>query len=161
PPFLGDDVVAVIGQHLNTPPVAPSWHNPVVPTSLESLILRLLAEDPAQRPDNAPAVREELAANPGSLASTVGPTSTEQRQVQEVANPLDRLAGGVFVGRGKELDALRVACDGALSGRGGIVLLAGEPGIGKTRLAEELATYAAIRGAQVLWGRCDEWEGTP
>ena len=31
PPFVGDDTVAIIGQHLNTPPVAPTWHNPEVP----------------------------------------------------------------------------------------------------------------------------------
>ena len=38
-----------------------------------------------------------------------------------------------------------------------MVLLAGEPGIGKARLAEELAAQATVRGAVVLWGRC--WEG--
>ena len=38
---------------------------------------------------------------------------------------------------------------------------AGEPGIGKTRIAQELATYAGLRGAQVLWGRCYEEEGVP
>ena len=43
-----------------------------------------------------------------------------------------------FVGRGTELAALTAEPDAA-AGRGGVVLLAGEPGIGKTRLAEELA----------------------
>ena len=38
PPFVGDDSVAIIGQHLNTPPVAPTWHNPDVPAGLEALI---------------------------------------------------------------------------------------------------------------------------
>ena len=41
------------------------------------------------------------------------------------------------------------------------MLLAGEPGIGKTRLAEELAAVAAARGVLVLWGRCWEGEGAP
>ncbi len=49
-PFLGDDPVAIISQHINTAPVAPSWHNPEVPRALESLILRLLAKDPNERP---------------------------------------------------------------------------------------------------------------
>ena len=40
-------------------------------------------------------------------------------------------------------------------------MLVGEPGIGKTRTAQELATYAERRGAQVLWGRCYEGEGAP
>ena len=40
-------------------------------------------------------------------------------------------------------------------------MLAGEPGIGKTRTTQELASYAENRGAQVFWGRCYEDEGTP
>ena len=59
PPFLGDDPVAIISQHINTPPVAPSWHNPEVPRALEALILRLLAKDPDERPESA-------AADPGA-----------------------------------------------------------------------------------------------
>ena len=50
PPFLGDDSVAIIGQHINTPPVAPNWHNGQCPRPLEALILRLLAKDPSERP---------------------------------------------------------------------------------------------------------------
>ena len=77
------------------------------------------------------------------------------------ANPLDRLASDVFVGRDREVAALRGAVDAVISGQGRIVLLVGEPGIGKTRTSEELATYAGLRGAQVLWGRCYEGEGAP
>ena len=40
-------------------------------------------------------------------------------------------------------------------------MVVGEPGIGKTRTSEELATYAKMRGAQVLWGRCYEGDGAP
>src|SRR6266545_779450 len=66
-----------------------------------------------------------------------------------------------FVGREAELAALTADLEATLAGRGGVVLLAGEPGIGKTRLAEELATAAAARGALALWGRCWEGEGAP
>jgi DNA-binding CsgD family transcriptional regulator len=66
-----------------------------------------------------------------------------------------------FVGREAELAALAVDLDAAASGRGGVVLVAGEPGIGKTRLAEELAAHATAQGAVVLWGRCWEGEGAP
>jgi hypothetical protein len=58
-----------------------------------------------------------------------------------------------FVGREAELAALAVDLDAAAGGRGGVVLLGGEPGVGKTRLAEELAAQATARGAVVLWGR--------
>src|SRR5262249_39923727 len=65
-----------------------------------------------------------------------------------------RLAGRVL-----EMTALQAALDDAVAGSGSTVLLTGEPGIGKTRIAEELTTGARARGAGVLWGRC--WEGAP
>ena len=66
-----------------------------------------------------------------------------------------------FVGRVGELAALTADLDAAVGGRGGVVLVVGEPGIGKTRLAEELAARATERGAVVLWGRCWEGAGAP
>ncbi len=56
---------------------------------------------------------------------------------------------------------LTAALDDAMSGRGRLVMLAGEPGIGKTRIARELAVVAESRGTQVLWGQCYEEEGAP
>ena len=69
--------------------------------------------------------------------------------------------GSVFVGRQRELAELTAALDDALSGQGRLVMLVGEPGIGKTRTAQELASYAENRGAKVFWGRCYEEEGAP
>jgi DNA-binding SARP family transcriptional activator len=67
----------------------------------------------------------------------------------------------LFVGREHELERLGDALDDALAGRGRLVLVSGEQGIGKTRVATELARQAEGRGAQVLWGRCYEREGAP
>lgn len=66
-----------------------------------------------------------------------------------------------LVGRDAELDVLRTRLGQALAGRGAIALLAGEPGIGKTRLAEALADEARDAGAIVLWGAAHEGEGAP
>ena len=66
-----------------------------------------------------------------------------------------------FVGRRRELAELESALEDALSGRGRLVMLAGEPGIGKTRTVRELASYAESRGALVLWSWCYEEEGAP
>ena len=155
PPFLGDDSVAIIGQHINTPPVAPTWHNGQCPRPLDALILRLLAKNPAERPESATDVLSALEAI--DLA-----TSVEQPVAgADEASSLDGLAGGVFVGRQKEMGDLKAALEDALSGRGRLVTLVGEPGIGKTRTAQELATYAGLRGAQVLWGRSYEEQGVP
>jgi class 3 adenylate cyclase/DNA-binding CsgD family transcriptional regulator len=70
-------------------------------------------------------------------------------------------AEAFFVGRQRELETLHGAFDEACAGRGRIVMLAGEPGIGKTRTAQELAVHAAARDAMVLWGRCNEEAGAP
>ena len=66
-----------------------------------------------------------------------------------------------FVGRVQEMAELKVALDDALVGRGGLVMLAGEPGIGKTRLTEELMAIAKDRGALVAPGACYEGGSVP
>jgi DNA-binding CsgD family transcriptional regulator len=71
------------------------------------------------------------------------------------------LREGVFVGRQREMEGLRADLEAALSGRGRLVMLVGEAGIGKTRTARELGIHAELRGAQVLLGRCYETPGAP
>jgi DNA-binding SARP family transcriptional activator/tetratricopeptide (TPR) repeat protein len=66
-----------------------------------------------------------------------------------------------FVGRESELAELTAGLDDAFAGRGGLFLLQGEPGIGKSRLADELLSLAAARRATVLVGRCWEAGGAP
>jgi predicted ATPase len=68
---------------------------------------------------------------------------------------------GVFVGREVELRELDSALEDGLNGRARLLLLSGEPGIGKTRLGDEFARRARARGAMVLWGRCWEGGGAP
>ncbi|MCH7714070.1 MAG: protein kinase, partial [Chloroflexi bacterium] len=157
PPFLGDDSVAIIGQHINTPPVGPTWHNASCPRPLEALIMRLLAKDPSERPESATDVLAALAAI--DLAADAG--AALGVPLPDDAHALDSLAGGIFVGRQREMGELKGCLEDALSGHGRLVTLVGEPGIGKTRTAQELATYAGLRQAQVLWGRCYEGEGVP
>ncbi|MCH7714292.1 MAG: ATP-binding protein, partial [Chloroflexi bacterium] len=73
----------------------------------------------------------------------------------------DSAPGNIFVGRQREMETLATALEDALSGHGRMVMLVGEPGIGKTRTAQELASHAAARGAQALWGWCYEEQGAP
>src|SRR5438045_533035 len=65
-----------------------------------------------------------------------------------------------FVGRARELAELQDALGEAAAGRGGLMVVTGEPGIGKTRLLQELAERARSDFA-VLSGRCWEEGGAP
>ena len=155
PPFTGDDTVAIISQHLNTPPISAAWHNNKIPGSLDSLITQMLAKAPTERPASAQAVRERLRhvqMHASEAAVAVAPAA---------GHSLSRVASGAFVGRESELASLKSAMDGALSGQGSPIVVVGEQGIGKTRLVEEAAVYASLRGATVLRGRCHESDGTP
>ncbi|MEA2286628.1 MAG: hypothetical protein QOJ21_2671, partial [Solirubrobacteraceae bacterium] len=76
------------------------------------------------------------------------------------AHGSDALAGSgelPLLGRARELGELMAALDDARADRGGVVLLAGEPGIGKTRLARALGEHAREAGAHVAWAR--GWDG--
>jgi DNA-binding CsgD family transcriptional regulator/tetratricopeptide (TPR) repeat protein len=65
------------------------------------------------------------------------------------------------VGRIAQLENLRARLDSAVAGRGCLVLVSGEPGIGKTRLADGITDEAEQRGFQVAWGQCRETAGAP
>jgi len=86
-------------------------------------------------------------------------------EAREVAYQTDRagvlLTRTPFVGRGKEMARLRAKLDEARAGRGGLVMLVGEPGIGKSRTIEEFAEHARGGSALVLTGRCFEGEWAP
>jgi hypothetical protein len=73
--------------------------------------------------------------------------------------PAERGSG--LIGRDRELEDLLSAMAGAEQGRGRLVLIGGEPGIGKSRLADELASRARTAGHSVVWGRGWEDAGAP
>lgn len=66
-----------------------------------------------------------------------------------------------FVGRESEMDQLRMLWSRAARGRGGVVLIGGEAGIGKSRLAAEFALVAEVQGARVLAGATTSPESAP
>ena len=110
-----------------------------------------------------------LAGRPGFAFAAVGEldlkglphpvAAYEVRYEADLGSPF--ATGTPLVGRDRELARLVERLGDVSGGRGGLVLLAGEAGIGKTRLAEEAAAVAEREGAFVLWGRCFEGEWAP
>jgi DNA-binding SARP family transcriptional activator len=104
--------------------------------------------------DPGPALR---AAQQRVLAET--PTSTADTEGGDVLAS-DATATG-FIGRTDELEVLDNAVRSALTGGTGVVVIDGEPGVGKTRLLGEMTARAERRGAFVVWGTCLEGDGMP
>jgi serine/threonine protein kinase len=152
PPFVGDESVAIITQHLNAQPVVPSWHNAGVSPVFEALILQLLEKDAAKRPGSARQVRDALE----GIRSNALPVIEEPSPSSPAAASDNPMYQRTFVGREHELQQLQTAYDAATSGQGALAMVVGEPGIGKTSLCEQLSTYATIRGGRTLIGHCYE-----
>jgi predicted ATPase len=154
-PFTGDDALVVISQHLHAPVTPPRAFRADLPPALEAIILRLLAKDPAQRFANA---REAGAA----LADLRVNGAPAPLPVSETAGGalLEQLVRGRLVGRVHELHQLRELWRIAQQGRRHVALVSGEPGAGKTRLANEAVVFARLNGAVVLQGGCYEYEAS-
>ncbi|MDP9796185.1 DNA-binding SARP family transcriptional activator [Catenuloplanes nepalensis] len=115
--------------------------------ALRAAHLRVLTQ-----PD-APAPRFGTAAPPA-------PADDRDRAGTASGSAASGSAGGL-VGRDEEIGVLRRAVEAALGGGVALRVVEGEPGVGKTRLLEEIATEAGRRGALAVWGRCLEGDGTP
>ncbi|HET7519619.1 MAG TPA: BTAD domain-containing putative transcriptional regulator, partial [Actinomycetes bacterium] len=115
---------------------------------------------------------EELGIDPGAelrrlhaavLAQDPGldlPAAAGAAGARELPDPL-KVAGPPFVGRAAELAWLQAACTRAVHGEGGVVLVAGRRGMGKSRLAAELAREVHDHGGRVLYGRCSPGPNDP
>ncbi|HEV3497443.1 MAG TPA: BTAD domain-containing putative transcriptional regulator, partial [Actinomycetes bacterium] len=112
--------------------------------------------------DPSPALRrlEEAVLLQSPELDWTAPSATSRRPGAALPFPLAG-AETPFVGRRAEVGALRARWRAAMGDGPRLVLLAGEPGVGKTRLALELARSAHAEGARVLVGHCDEQLAVP
>jgi DNA-binding SARP family transcriptional activator len=85
-----------------------------------------------------------------------GAPAGDDRADGRVAAWLQSVGTGPLIGRAGEREHLRETLDAALQGRGGVVVITGEAGLGKSRLAGDLAQHATRCGARVLLGQCHE-----
>ncbi len=146
PPFEGTPV-KTLQHHLSDPPPLASSFVAGVPPELDALIDRLLRKRPRDRIGFAVDVAAALAEMGAREPKTRGPT------------PRPYLYRPSLAGRTDILTELKPALEQGATGCGSCVLIGGESGVGKTRLAMELATSAARRGANVVAGQCLDARG--
>jgi DNA-binding SARP family transcriptional activator len=103
-----------------------------------------------------PAPTPRAGAAPQAAQST-----SDARQDQISSSQIERLVRGRIVGRGRELAQVNEALKRVSAGEARVLLVSGEPGIGKTRLAREVVTLARAAGAEVLSGECQAEDGAP
>jgi serine/threonine protein kinase/tetratricopeptide (TPR) repeat protein len=141
PPFAAETPEELLRKHLQQPPERPSHLGYNGPEELEELILRLLAKNPQERLGYA----EDVARALGRLGvADGGPASAPK--------PRPYLYRPRFTGRSAPLQALGEALGRAREGQGGLVLVSGESGVGKTRLLMEFGQQAARHKGIVLSG---------
>jgi len=153
PPFTADDPLAVISQHIHAPVVPPSAYRPDLSPAIETVIIKLLSKAPEDRYPNAQATLQALS------DAELGVFPVEQLSPRALSDVLlEKLARGRIVGRRDELETLHHLWKTTLTGQAHLALISGEPGIGKTRLANETLVYARLKGAVVMRGGCYEYE---
>jgi tetratricopeptide (TPR) repeat protein/anti-anti-sigma regulatory factor len=143
-PFEGNGQ-ELLDQHLYQSPAPPRQFNSNLSRSLEYLILKLLAKQSDQRYATAGQVRQVL----------LGLETTTDVAVSGSA-PHRKWA---LIGRDAQLCTLLAFWEMSRCGEGQFVMIAGEAGVGKTRLVEEV--IAQVQGAVILVGHCSELEGSP
>ena len=147
-----DDTLVAI---LDEPVATLHGPQPAIPSTLDALLAGLLAKDPAARLQSFGDVRSALR----RLSVDLSPAATLATPVVLDGPASGRTAG--LIGRDAERAQLLQSLAQARSGRGSLILLLGDAGVGKTRLAEEALAAARRLEYQTLVGRCYQQEGTP
>jgi eukaryotic-like serine/threonine-protein kinase len=138
----------VLRMHLEQRPPPPSCYVDGLPPALDRLVLRLLEKEPRDRMGFATDVAAALAALGGRARSLAGPP------------PRPYLYRPRLAGRAAAMAALEASLPG-LREPLRVTLVGGPSGVGKTRLAMEVATRASRRGVAVVAGQCTEVGGAP
>jgi len=137
-PFQIGDLMQLITDTLHT---IPDMKLVEAPQPIVDMIARQLSKQQQDRPSMA---RDVIAAYSTALPASVAESAATRESLLQSAR---------FVGRKKELEELSEALQKAVSSQGSLWLVGGESGVGKSRLLDELRTYALVQGAQVARGQ--------
>src|SRR5512141_2590066 len=149
PPFAGE-VQAVLYRIVHELPQSLRTLGADVSEELEAAVLQCLAKDPEKRPKRAGHLAEALRRYRSKLREEDFGKSVVFTASRMLPRPV---VAAPFIGREKEMAELQRRLHAAIAGECEFVVLAGEPGIGKSRLVDELKSLARARKIRVLSGR--------
>ncbi len=154
PPFSGE-LQSILYRIVHEIPQPPRSLGADINEDLEAVILACIAKDPGKRPQRASEVADSLRRCQTRLhQSDLGKSVVLTKTLM-----LPRVALSPFIGREKEQAELQKRLNGAISGECQFVVVSGEPGVGKTRLLDEIENLAKARKLLVLHGRSIEQDG--
>lgn len=145
-PFHADDMAGYLDAHRSQSPTPPSRYEPTLPRRLQDICLKLLAKAPRDRFQSAAEILYQL--------EQLDPVASARLAPDDVAWELP------LVGREAELGVVQEAMEALGRGQGGVLLLQGAEGVGKTRLLGASVEQARARGFPVLSSRAAPQDGS-
>lgn len=145
-PFNADDMAGYLTAHREQTPTPPSRYEPTLPRRLQDICLKLLAKAPRDRFQSAAEILYQL--------EQLDPVASARQAPGDVAWELP------LVGREAELGLVHEAMEALSRGQGGVLLLQGAEGVGKTRLLGAAVDQARLRGVPVMFSRAAPQDGS-
>ncbi len=144
-PFYGDNLITIIHQHIAMAPEPPSHTNPEVPSVLDRIVIKLLEKEPGKRYQGAASLLKDLEKYRLGEVDFLPGTGEKVWSINTRA-PL--------VNRETELFQLKQSFFRSSRGEGGICVVKGEAGVGKSRLIEEFRDFVLENQGVYIEGRC-------
>ena len=159
-PFTGEQPIVIVYSLLNEEPTRIGELREDVPKELEQIVFKALKKDPQDRYQDISEMQKDLKSFRDYLEGKTEQELLELLATEEVFLESKEELRSDLVGRQKEFESLKESMGKMLLQEGSTVFIAGEAGIGKTRIAQELANYAREKNIRYLLGRCILGEGS-
>lgn len=144
-PFKGKDVGTILHQQVARKPSSPKKIKPEIPEVIEGMVLKLLNKEPEERYQTAKGLLADLTKyQAGEVSFIIGKEDVLKKLTYRTR----------LIGREEELNKLEELFEQARQGKGGLCLVSGGPGMGKSRLIEEMRGYIYERGSIFISGKC-------
>jgi serine/threonine-protein kinase len=161
-PFNGESAVEIVYKKLNEEPIPPSFYDKNIENEVDKIVLKAISHQKDVRFETAQAFSQSLEdllnLKQIELPEEKPGISLDDAGEEQLTKDLNSLRT-IFVGRSREFQKLIKVFHSAKQKKGQTVIINGEAGIGKTRLANQLKGYASHHNSIVLYGACLYQEG--